>query len=87
MFFNTCLFRVWRHGPNCKGGVQEARFHDCLQTWSVLQPNHQLAPLQTQFLTRARNAISLNLQVQISPFERETLLFGSILIKHGLHNR
>ena len=27
-----------------------------------------------------------NLQVQISLLERETLLLGSILIHHGLHN-
>ena len=51
MFFTTHLFRVWWHGPNCKGGVQEARCHDCLQIWSTIQPIHQLVPLQTQFLT------------------------------------
>ena len=33
-----------------------------------------------------RNEISLNLKVQISLFERETLLLGFILIQHDLDN-
>ena len=39
-----------------------------------------------QYIDLSRNAISLNLQVQLSLFERESLLLGSILIQHGLHN-
>ena len=51
VFFTPCFLGIWGNGSNSQSSVQEVGIHDSLKTQSALQPNNQLALLETQLFT------------------------------------